>query len=108
LGMMGRYYAVVEDTNALLTQESDAWQALAILQHPPRGIALSDLIRLRTDLGTAQRLGGLIVLQARRQLRISSRLGIADVQANAERVKAFCTLNGEDYGKYLASRDPNY
>jgi len=105
LAQMGRYYILMQDFRLWMPQEGDAWGELAILQHPPRGITTSDLIRLRASLGAAQRIDRLIVLNAQRQMRISRQLGIADVKADAARVKAFCTGSDQDYQRYITSQE---
>jgi len=105
LAAMGRYYMMFQDFRPWMASEGEAWQELSILQNPPRGITTSDLIRLRVSLGDALRVERLIILNARRQLRLSKQLGIPGVQAESARVNAFCTLNEPDYQRFLRSQE---
>jgi hypothetical protein len=105
LAMMSRYYAQIEEFRVWGDKESDAWQELSILQNPPAKMTTSNLIRLRVNLNIASRMSYLTILNAKRQLRVSKQLGIADPTPDPLRVKNYCTLNVEDYQRYRATQD---
>jgi len=105
LAAMGRYYAMLVDFAPWMSAEGDAWAQFVILKNPPRGMTASDLIRLRVNLGVAQRMNQLIVLNARRGLRISAQLGIPEVQPDTTRVNAYCTMADADYQKWIMSQE---
>ena len=106
LALMGRYYALLQNYNPWLATENAAWQELSILQKPPAGIATSDLIRLRVNLGMAQRMEFLILTNTRRELNVSRQLGLADAKPEPIRVKYFCSnLNPQEYQLWLKTLD---
>ena len=105
LALMGRYYAQVETVQYWAAQEASAWLELNILNNPPAGIMASDLIRLRVNLGIAQRMEWLTLLNSKRQLAISKQLGIPDPAPDPVRVNNFCTMNTAEYQQYRATQD---
>jgi len=105
LAPMSRYYAQLPDFRDGGVTETAAWRELSILQHPPAGIAPSDLIRLRVNLATARDLEFLMVLNARRQLRLSQQLGVRDSGPDPVRMKNFCTMGVDEYRRYRSSQD---
>jgi hypothetical protein len=104
LALMGRYYGQLPDFRAFEFAEATTWQELSLLQNPPAGMTVSDLIRLRVSLRAARDLEGLMVVNARRQLRLSQQLGVSDSAPDPARVHNYCTMNIEEYRRY---RDPH-
>jgi len=105
LALMSRYYAQLPNFRDWVAAEGTAWQELIILQKPPAGITTSDLIRLRVNLTMARRMDNLVTVNAKRQLRLSKQLGIADPAPDPVRVKNYCTMSTEDYRRYRDSQD---
>ena len=104
LAMMSRYYGQLEDFKSWEAREADAWPQLSVLQRSLAGMTKSDLMRLRVNFDIAQRTEFLIVLNSRRQLGISKRLGVT-VSTEPLRVNNYCTLSEPDYRRYRASQD---
>jgi hypothetical protein len=105
LAPMGRYYAQLQDFRDWGSTETAAWRELNILQHPPAGIMTSDLIRLRVNLTNARDVEYLIVLNAKRQLRLSQQLGVRDSDPDPVRTKNFCAMSVDEYRRYRSSQD---
>jgi len=105
LALLGRYYAQLQLIDPLKVQEGDAWQELSVLQNPPKGIGVSDLLRLRVALGTVDRVERLIVLDALRQLNVSRMLNIAYQPADPQLVEKFCSLGDLEYLDFIRSRE---
>jgi hypothetical protein len=105
LAIMSRYYAQLPAFNDWETAEAIAWQELGVLRKPPAGITPSDLIRLRVSLGNVRTLERLTASNARRELRLSKQLGIADSVPDPVRIKNYCTMNEEEYQRYRGDRD---
>ena len=102
LAVMNRYYAPLPDIRVWIANEGMAWQELSILQNPPTGMTTSDLIRLRVNLGIAQRFGTLILSTSRRQLNLSKQLGVPEAKPEPLLVKYFCSgLTPEEYQLWL-------
>jgi hypothetical protein len=105
LALMSRYYGQLPDFRDFEEQESSPWQELSILQAPPAAMTASDLIRLRFNLVAAVNFERLIVVNAKRQLRLSQRLGISDARVDPVRVKNYCTMSPRDYQNYRDTQD---
>lgn len=105
LALMSRYYGQLPDFRGFEIEESSIWQQLSALRHPQAGITASDLIRLRVNLVAAQDAERLIVVNAKRQIRLSQRLGISTSGPDPVRVKNYCTMRVEEYRRYRDSQD---
>ena len=80
--------------------------ALGVLRHPPKQMAAGDVLRLREALVTARDTQSLIVLNAGRELQLARRIGVTVKPVEPAVVKGFCTMDHEEYRKYLAQTDP--
>ena len=103
LALMSRYYAMLPDFEDWLRTEIAEEEELSILQDPPAGLELATLMRLKVNLASARNTERLIVLNARRQLRLSQQLGLPAAIIDPARVKAFCTMSTEGYIRYTES-----
>ncbi len=105
LALMSRYYAQLPDFRSWGLQEDAAWRHLGTLQKPPKGITASDLIQLRDDFRSAQDVEYLILINARRQLRVTEQLGIPNQTPDPMRVKNWCTMSDWDYRRFRSSQN---
>ncbi len=105
LALMSRYYAQLDDFRNWMTQETNAWSELSVLQKPLAAMTTSDLIRLRVNLDIAKDSQFRIVLNAGRQLGVSKQLGIPAPAVDPVRVKNYCTMSTERYRDYRRSQD---
>ncbi len=106
LALMGRYYAMLPDMEDWLRKEIAAGHELSILQDPPAGLDLATLMRLKVNLATVQYTERLIVLNAKRQLRLSRQLGHTIPAPEPERTRAFCTLSDQGWTQYIEAHEP--
>ena len=106
LALMSRFYAQVPEFTEWETKENDAWWALRTLQFSDDGLGPDDLAQLRLNLQIVRHHGWLIEVNARRMLAVSDQMGVARPKVDAEQVEKFCTLNGEDFARYLDSKEP--
>jgi hypothetical protein len=88
---MGAYYDQLADIRQRLILEGQARRALSVLQHPPKDIGTSDLLRLRTALADAKQYESLLVGTSRAQLRRSQQLGIVVKPYDPAKVKEYCS-----------------
>ena len=100
LALMSLYYSTLDDVRGFLRAEGDAWAELSVLTNPPKAIGVSDLLRLRVALHTAQEDESLLVRNAQRELNRSRRLGIVTRPADPLVVRRFCTLNEADFRSF--------
>jgi hypothetical protein len=105
LALMSRYYGQLPDIRGFEEAEGSPWQELSVLQAPPAAMTASDLIRLRVNLVAARYFERLIVINARRQLRLSQQLGISDARVDPVRVKNYCTMSAQNYQSYRDTQD---
>jgi hypothetical protein len=103
LALMSRYYAQLPDFRSM--SDSAPWRRLSALPKLPKGTTPSDLLGLRADLRAAQDTEYLIVLNAKRQLRVSQQLGLANPTVDPVRVRSWCTLDTDGYRRYRRSQD---
>ena len=90
LELLGSYYDQLTDIKTWMVDEGQAWRVLTVLQYPPAEIGISDLLRLRTALENAKEMERLIVLNARRQLDRSRKLGILTKPYDQVLVAKYC------------------
>ena len=107
LALMSLYYARLNDFHSRVNEERMAWQQLSVLQNPPAGITVSDLIRLRGELTTAQNMQGFISLNAQRMLVLTRKLGVTVPATDPARVKNFCTMSTLDEQRLLKATEPH-
>lgn len=107
LALMSLYYARLDDFHSRVNEERIAWQQLSVLQNPPAEITVSDLIRLRGELVTAQNMQGFISLNAQRMLVLTRKLGVAVPATDPARVKNFCTMSTLDEQRLLKATEPH-
>jgi hypothetical protein len=106
LAIMSRYYAQLPDLRGWAADETVAWRELGNLEKSPTGMTPAEVNGLRVALRTAVDSEFLIVLNARRQLALSKRLGMADTLApDKMRIQNFCTMTTEQYRRYRSSQD---
>ena len=105
LALMSRYYGQLPDFRDFEEQEAAPWRELSILRAPPAAMAASDLIRLKVNLETAKFFERLIVVNARRQLGLSQRLGVSDSGLDPVRVRNYCTMSAQDYQSFRDTQD---
>jgi len=105
LALISRYYAQLPDFRGFGSAESTAWGRLRLLPKLPKGITAADLIDLRANLRAAQDAEYLMVLNAKRQLRVSQQLGLARPTVDPVRVRNWCTLDTDAYRRYRSSQD---
>jgi hypothetical protein len=109
LALMSNFYAQMADVREWIFEEERSWSALAVMDLDPAHLGPADLAQLRVNLNTARSLEYLIVLNARRQLATSARLGINYLPAGraifAPSIARWCRP-GEPLGK-LPDRDAN-
>jgi hypothetical protein len=105
LALMSRYYGQIPDIRGFEEKEGVPWQELSILRTPPTNLTGSDLIRLRVSLGTARYFERLIVINAKRQLGLSERLGVSSSGLDPVRVKNYCSMSAEEYQRYRDAQD---
>jgi hypothetical protein len=90
LALIGNYYDQLADEKIWMLNETTAWHELSVLRHPPGGIGVSDILRLRTALENADEDERLIVLNTRRQLSWSGQLGIAAKPYDPAQLADYC------------------
>jgi len=90
VAVFGAYYDQLQDEKGWMIDESRAWHDLGVLRSPPKEVAVSDLLRLRTALMNATEDNRLIVLNAKRQLERSQQLGVALKPYDPADVVRFC------------------
>ncbi len=105
LAIMSRYYAHMADFKEWERSEGAAWRELSILEKPPAHMAPSDLIRLRVNLSSARYLANMIAVNAGREMKFISTLGIGDTAPDPVRAKNYCTMNAADYQRYRNAQD---
>ena len=76
LALMSKFYAQMGDLREWLFEEERSLSALAVMADDPDHLGPADLAQLRVNLNTARMLNFLIELNARRDLQISTQLGI--------------------------------
>lgn len=97
LALMSRYYGQLPDFRGFEAEEGAPWRELSILQVPSTAITASDLIRLKVNLEAAKSFERVIVVNARRQLRLSEQLGVSVSGIDPVRVRNYCTMSAQDY-----------
>ena len=105
LALMSRYYGQLPNFSDFEEQELSPWRELSILQAPPAALTASDLIRLKVNVEAAKSFERLIVVNARRQLGLSQRLGVSDSGLDPLRVRNYCTMSAEDYRGFRDNQD---
>lgn len=76
LAIMSRFYAQMGDVHEWIFEEERAWSALEVLADDPDHLGPADLAQLRVNLNAARTLEFLILLNVRRHLETSAKLGI--------------------------------
>jgi hypothetical protein len=104
LTLMSRYYAQLPDFRGW-GGGGDGWRRLGALAKLPKATTASDLIGLRADLRAAQDAEDLLVLNAKRELRLSRQLGLANPTIDPVRVRNWCTLDTDAFRRYRSSQD---
>ena len=98
LALMSRYYGQLPDFRGFEEQEGAPWRELSILRAPPAAMTASDLMRLKVNLEAAKYFERLIVVNARRQLGLSQRLGVIDSGLDPVRVRVRTAAVGGAFG----------
>jgi len=106
LALMGSYYAQFENFRTWTENEGPAWADLKVLNDPPASLTASDFLRLQSSLHVAQRMNGIIVSNAERQLRLGLQLGIAPALVAPGWVEKFCNTYDEAWAAYQRSAGP--
>jgi hypothetical protein len=105
LALMSKFYAQAPEMVEWETKEVDALWGLNVLQNENLGPA--DVAQLRLNLQIVRHHEFLFEVNARRMLALSDRLGISRPAGNPGQVKSFCTLNADEFAKYLEAREPH-
>jgi len=105
LSLMTRYYAQLFDLRGLTEMDGGGWRGLSLLWHPKGKFGDSDLVRLRGNLHDAEAANRLILNFSARALRLSDQLNVRHAVIAPERLKAFCTMNAEDFIQYRRAQD---
>lgn len=101
LALMSRFYAQMGDVHEWILEEERAFPALDVMSQDPDHLSPADLAQLRVNLNMERTLEYLITLNARRQLAISTLLGIAYPRSRADYASAIARWckPGETVGK---------
>lgn len=83
-------YAQQSDMRVWMNQETYAWAALRVLEGNPGRLATTDVTLVRQNLQVARSLNFLIVVNAKDQLALISKLGAQPETVDAARVATAC------------------
>ena len=90
LQQYGLIYAQQTDIRTWMNQETSVWAAIRLLQGNPNRLAPNDITLIRQHIQIARSLNYLIVANSRDQVTRISRLGVAKVAADPDRVRLAC------------------